>query len=149
MGYMDDEAQFDSDQLIDQLKYAAATVDTAAERLGAIRPTSSPHETATAVEAAICHMSAAYNRLRHLVGTACPHCADRMHTYTDGRPVSTHLHFGEGSRWVHLWHPDPSNPHNKPRAVGELTTRGGTRKQIVIPAVGHLDAVTITDDKRP
>jgi len=34
-------------------------------------------------------------------------------------------------------------------SVGTLTTRGGYRKQIVIPAPGHLDAYSVTEPESP
>jgi hypothetical protein len=84
----DDRREFDSDDLVNYLKFAGAAVDTASDRLYAIRPTSRPEATATAVESAIAHLGFAYRILRDLVGVQCHHCAHSMGTYTDGRPVS-------------------------------------------------------------
>lgn len=114
-----------------------------------LRPNSGPETTAIAVESAIAYLSTAYRLLQDLVGIQCPHCARSMHTYTDGRPVSSHIRFGEGSQYTHTWHPDVASPHNRPREVGTLTTRGGYRKQIVIPAPGHLDAYSVTEPESP
>jgi hypothetical protein len=147
---MDDTApSFDSDDLVDFLKFTAGAVDQAEEHLSGIStiriPNSSRHETAVAVETALCYLATARNLLENIVRSHCPHCAACMNEYTDGRPVSTHLNFLEGSQWVHLWHPVPENPHNRPREVGTLTTRNGTRKRIVIAAPGHLDAFTVAE----
>jgi hypothetical protein len=134
-----------ANNLIDHLKHTASTVDRAEEQLGAIRPNWSPEETGAAIEAAICNLATAYTLLKDIVGVVCPHCCHHMRTYSDGRPVSSHLHFGEGTRFVHQWHPDVASPENKPRELATLTTRGGNRKRVVIPAVGHLDAFTISE----
>jgi hypothetical protein len=74
-----------------------------------------------------------------------PHCSGRMGRYTDGRPVTSQLRFREGSEFVHVGHPVPEHRWNRPRQVGTLTTRNGTRKQIVVSAPGHLDSVTGTE----
>jgi hypothetical protein len=150
----DDIAEFDSDKLIDFLKFAFATVDTAGERLGGIGRHSGPHAMPVAIETVIGHLATVSHVLQSVVGVYCPHCADSMNTYTDGRPVTTHLRFLEGSEVVHTWHPDKANPHNRPRDLATLTTRNGTRKRIVVSAPGHIDAVTVTeaaqaDDRRP
>jgi hypothetical protein len=143
----DDKPAFDSDALINWIKCAAATVDTAVDRLSAIRPTSNPAETAATVEAAICHLSTAYWLLKDLVGVQCPHCSHHMHMYTDGRAIAASVKFLEGSRYTHISHPDPSHQHNKPRELATLTTRNGTRKRIVLSAPGHLDAFTVETEE--
>jgi hypothetical protein len=142
---MDETATFESGDLVDFLKFTAGAVDQAVAHLSGLSPNNSRHETAVTVETALCYLANARNLLENIVRSHCRHCAACMNEYTDGRPVSTHVNFCEGSQWVHLWHPVPGNPHNLPREVGTLTTRNGTRKQIVISAPGHLDSVTVTE----
>jgi hypothetical protein len=142
---MDNAAIFDSDRLVNFLKFTATTVDQAGEHLSGIQPNSGQQETAIAVETALCHLANARNLLQEIVGVYCDHCASEMHRYTDGRPVTSHIRFGEGSEYTQIWHPIASAAWNQPREVATLTTRGGTKKQIVIPAPGHLDAFTITE----
>jgi hypothetical protein len=138
-------AEFDSDKLIDYLKFTAATVDRAGDQLSDIGPNSSPHATAVTVESALCYLATARQLLQNIIGVYCPHCAHDMNRFTDGRPVTSTVNFCEGSQWVHLWHPQPEHQWNRPREVGTLTTRNGTRKQIVVSAPGHLDSVTVTE----
>jgi hypothetical protein len=145
---MDDSATFDSDKLVDFLKFTSATVDRAEDQLSGIRPTNSPQETAVTVETAICYLATARQLLQNIIGVYCPHCAHDMNRFTDGRPVTSTLNFCEGSQWVHLWHPDRAHPWNRPREVGTLTTRNGTHKRIVVSAPGHLDSVTISEGEQ-
>jgi hypothetical protein len=143
-------AEFDSDKLIDYLKLTAATVDRAGVQLSGIGPNASPNATALTVEAAICHLTTAYQLLQNVIGVHCPHCAACMGHYTDGRAVTSHLRFGDGSEFVHNWHADPQHSWNRPREVATHTTSNGTRKRIVIAAPGHLDSVTVTErSERP
>ena len=67
-----------------------------------------------------------------------------MDRYADGRSLTSHLRFCEGSQFVYLWHPDPAHPRNRPHDVGTLTPSNGKRKKIIVAAPGHLDAVTAT-----
>jgi hypothetical protein len=69
-----------------------------------------------------------------IVGVLCPQCAGDMDRYADGRSVTSQPRFCEGSQFVHLWHPDPAHPWNRPQEVGTLTTRNGTRKRVVVTA---------------
>jgi hypothetical protein len=145
---MDDSATFDSDNLVNFLKFTAASVDRAEDQLSGIRPTSSHQETAVNVESALCYLATARQLLQNIVGVYRPHCAHDMNRFTDGRPVTSTPNFCESSQWVHLWYPQPEHQWNRPREVGTLTTRNGTRKQIVVSAPSHLDAYTVAEPER-
>jgi hypothetical protein len=140
-----DNMEFDSDKLINFLKFSAATVELAGDQLGGIGPNSSPHATAGTIETAITHLTTVSEVMRHLVGVHCPHCAYLMDRYTDGRQVTGHINFPEGTQFVQVWHPLREHSWNRPREACTITTRNGTRKRIVVSAPGHLDAFTVTE----
>ena len=63
---------------------------------------------------------------------------DAVNTYSDGRPVATTIRWDGG--WVtHVWHPDPSHPSNRPGQVFDLEEESGSRRRLVITALGILD----------
>jgi hypothetical protein len=64
----DDMGEFDSDRLVDFMKFIAGIVDTATSQLGGIGPNNSPHATAVTVETSIAHLTTASHVLQHLVG---------------------------------------------------------------------------------
>ena len=66
-------------------------------------------------------------------------------TYSDGRPISTRFAFSDDPRdWViHVWHPDPLHPDNRPGTVLECPEepyRFGKRYLLVMaPGTYRLD----------
>jgi hypothetical protein len=54
------------------------------------------------VEKAISHLETVSEVMRHLVGVHCGHCADEMGNYTDGRRVTGHINFLEGTQFVQI-----------------------------------------------
>jgi len=70
---------------------------------------------------------------------------DAVNTYSDGRPVTTTIRWDGG--WVtHVWHPDPLHPSNCPDQVFDLEEESGSRRRLVITALGILDTVE-TDEE--
>lgn len=128
---------------VDYLKYLVALCITIIEQvqgdLGGLdssrRVTPRDIHTAHARLDAVWHALTGGRSVLHTVG-------DDLDHYSDGRPVETTLNVGAGTRWVHTWHPHPDHPRNKPGDVGEMITRSGTRKRIIVSAAGVLDAVS-------
>lgn len=99
---------------------------------------------------------AALGGLRHLhteladaVQRLCP---DGQNTeawsarYADGRPVISAMPLDGGpGLFVHVWHPDPTHPMNNPGALDVVTTRDGSRKQVIVTAPGYIDAVSLPE----
>ena len=68
-----------------------------------------------------------------------------LNTYDDGRVVATRFQFGEREcDWlIHVWHPDPLHPNNRPGAVIEFPGepfRFGCR-HLLVTAPGIIDTV--------
>jgi hypothetical protein len=127
---------------VDWLKFAAAeciaTVDCVDYDLAALdltRPVTRPD-----IEVALARL----HRVRQVLNAAITAvCTDGdIDHYSDGRAIATHLNVGAGARWVHHWHPEPDHWLNRPHTAGELRTRNGTRKRVIVTAPGHLDAVS-------
>ena len=72
--------------------------------------------------------------------------------YSDGRPVSTTLRFGDGEHdyVTYFWHPDPLHPRNRPGAVVEVSEGPYPFRfrQIVVTAPGVVDTFVDEDDRR-
>jgi hypothetical protein len=125
----------------DYIKFAAALVGLVECDLCAIGPISDVRS-AVGVEAAVSRLAAVQSVLGEVI-TALDG-GDAGH-YADGRPIASHVRFGEGTQYVYPWHPDPASPANRPREIATVTTRNGTRKRIIVSAPGHLDSVTETE----
>jgi hypothetical protein len=130
------------DAAIDRLKYVAATADQVQGELGSQDPRHDPQSAIVTIEAALCRLTHTQHMLGHVVAAFCPHCAEDMEHYTDGRRVTAHLRFGDGTQYVYVWYPEPTHPMNQPRELGTVMTRNKTRKHVFVSAPGHLDAVS-------
>jgi hypothetical protein len=97
---------------------------------------------AVGIETALARLEHVRHVLRHVVGMCCAHCGDDMEHYADGRAVTSHLRFCDGTQYLHQWHPDPAHPLNRPHEIASVTTRNGTRERIHVSAPGILDAVS-------
>jgi hypothetical protein len=137
-----DNAGFDS--TVDRLKFVAAALDQVQGDLGS-HVVSDAH----AIEAALCRLDCVQHVLRDLVELLCPHCVRNMDHYNDYRPVASCLPLGDGTQYVHCWHPDPAHPGNGPHDVGTVTTRHGHHKRIVVSAPGYLDSITLSEIPEP
>jgi hypothetical protein len=93
------------DSLIDLLKFVAATVD----QVWADLAPQCDHVNAA-------RLTHAWHVLLEAVSMLCPHCAGDMEHYGDGRQVTTHLRFCDGTEYAHGWHPDPAHAFNRPRS---------------------------------
>jgi hypothetical protein len=130
----------DATTTVDYVKLACALVGLAQDDLGALD--SGRDSPSLAIETALARLEHVRHVLRHVVGVCCAHCAEDMEHYADGRPVTSHLRFCDGTQFVHHWHPDPAHPLNRPHEIAAVTTRNGTRKRVIVTAPGHLDAIS-------
>ena len=73
---------------------------------------------------------------------------DDMNRYADGRPVTTRIDLETGAYFVYAWHPQPGHRDDRPRELGTVEQRDGTRKRVFIAGPGILDAVTTTSPLR-
>jgi hypothetical protein len=141
-------AAFDGNGLernIDHLKFSSATIARCSDQIGAIGPNSSPQEIAIAVETAIAHLATVGHVLHHVVGTMCRHCAGDMGHYCDGRSVVGRVDLDADTQFAMIWHPIPGHAWNRPREVATIRTSNGVPKKVIVPAPGHLDSVTVTE----
>lgn len=81
---------------------------------------------------------------RTLSGSAAVFCRDSkdFDTYSDGRPVRTHLETTPGVIFEHRWHPQADHPDNQPHDIYTAKGRNGRRRTVLVAAPGVLDAVT-------
>jgi hypothetical protein len=66
--------------------------------------------------------------------------------YSDNRPVISAMALddsGSGETFVYCWHWDCAHPANQRGEIQTVTAADGTRKRILVAAVGHLDSVSL------
>jgi hypothetical protein len=122
------------------VKFAAALVGLVEFDLIAMEPVRGV-QSAVGIEAALSGLTTVQRVLGEVI-TALGGAGDAGH-YADGRSIASQVRFGEGTRYVYPGHPDPASPANKLHEIATVTTRNGTRKQVIVGAPRHLDSVRI------
>jgi len=64
--------------------------------------------------------------------------------YSDGRPVVSVIEVADRC-YVHTWHPDKSHAINAPGELDVITAPDGSRRRVIVNAVGFLDTITLTE----
>ena len=132
----------------DHLKFIAAMVELAQSDLCGAQPRLDPHSTVIAIEAAICRLDHMRSLLPGVVVALCGDRGGDMQHYADGRLVTSHWRFGDGTQYVFPWDPDRAHDMNKPHEIATVTTRSGRRKAMIVSAPGHLDSLTICEGEQ-
>jgi hypothetical protein len=129
----------------DYLKFATALVGLVEAELAALEPVRDIPSTVM-IEASLCRLASTQSVLGAVIEAFDD--TDPGH-YADGRPIASHVRFGDGTQYVYPSHPDPTSPANEPQELTTVTTRNGTRKRIVVSAPGHLDSITLSETPEP
>lgn len=127
----------------DHLKYVAAEalplLDYAIDQL--MQTTVDDPDIETALDGVRDILDAVKRIAVESAATFCRNGHDLDH-YSDGRAIESKIELERGNEFRYRWHPQPDHRSNQPQQIaGVVTTTSGQRKQIVIAALGVLDAV--------